>query len=360
MKKVLISESDFKRLVRIILSESIIFPKILQNIFRNMDTAVKARTSQQVGVLMRNGEIDDFIIINKKKFKLTNPEQVLNNFIEGGTLTSKDSEKVFNIIFKNTEDPKEMQVMADFLMGEKEFFLKYRGKTKEQLMSELTPIYGQKQAQILSDKIIYKNLPKVVWSTFWEMNRESWASPNLWQSISKIITSKGDKAAWTALVRWFFTGTTRNVKKTFKDYLKLYESFGFSKPSIWALARLTASIGLEALQRWASASFVTTVIKMIVEFVRFQGTSTAEEKLTQNWGVITLDSFLRNWSGWDHNWFIPATAVVPAAIRFLEGLSRSMSWGQIYEYVINNEYPLVKDLISLENRIENKLPFVLS
>jgi hypothetical protein len=33
---------------------------------------------------------------------------------------------VFDVIFKNTEDPKEMQVMADFLMGEKGFFLKYR------------------------------------------------------------------------------------------------------------------------------------------------------------------------------------------------------------------------------------------
>jgi hypothetical protein len=201
MKKVLISESDFNRLVRIILSESIIFPKILQNLFRNMDNAVKARTSQQVGVLMRNGEIDDFIIINKKKFKLTNPEQVLNNFIEGGTLTSKDSEKVFNIIFKNTEDPKEMQVMADFLMGEKEFFLKYRGKTKEQLMSELTPIYGQKQAEILSNGIIYKNLPKNIWPTFWEMNKEAWSSPSLFKSIVKIIRSKGDRESWNALAR---------------------------------------------------------------------------------------------------------------------------------------------------------------
>jgi hypothetical protein len=36
-------------------------------------------------------------------------------------LTSKDQKKVFDVIFKNTEDPKEMQVMADFLMGEKDF-----------------------------------------------------------------------------------------------------------------------------------------------------------------------------------------------------------------------------------------------
>jgi hypothetical protein len=34
-----------------------------------------------------------------------------------------------------------------------------------------------------------------------------------------------------------------------------------------------------------------------------------------------------------------------------------MSWGQIYEYVINGNYPLHRDLISLENEIENKIPF---
>jgi hypothetical protein len=355
MKKVLISESDLNRLVKKIINESSI-PGALTQILRNLDPVIQSRTVQRLKSLLTNDEIDNFIYVNGKQRSVTNGSQVLDNFING-RLTSKDSEDVFNVIFKTTEDPKDMQVMADFLMGEKEFFLKYKGKTKEQLMSELTPIYGQKQAQILSDKITYKNLPKVVWKTFWEMNSEAWASPKLWQSISKIITSKGDKAAWTALVRWFFTGTTRNVKKTFKDYLKLYESFGFSKPSIWALARLTSSIGLEALQRWAYASSVTTVIKMVVEFVRLQGTSTAEEKLTQNWADIIGDSLIRNWSIWDHNWFIPATAVVPAAIRFLEGLSRSMSWEQIYEYVINGNYPLHRDLISLENGIETKIPF---
>jgi hypothetical protein len=238
--------------------------------------------------------------------------------------------------------------------------LKYKGKTKEQLMSELTPIYGQKQAQILSDGIIRKNLPKVVWSTFWEMNREAWASPKLYQTFWKILKNPLDQKAWGNLMRWFFTGTSRNVGKTFKDYLKLYESFGFSKSAVWAIARLTASIGLEAFQRWAIVSGITTVIKFVVEAVRFQNTPRAEELLTQNGLKITLDSLARNWSGWDHTWFLPFLTIVPAALRFLEGYVKSMNWGQIYEYVINNEYPLVKDLISLEDGIENKLPFVLS
>jgi len=357
MKKVLISDSDFNRLVRIILSESFIFPEILQNLFRNMDNVVKARTSQQIDVLMRNGEIDNFITIDGKIGRITNPEQILNNFIKGGTLTSKDSEKVFNIIFKNTEDPKEIQVMADFLMGKKEFFLKYKGKTKEQLMSELTPIYGQKQAQILSDKIIYKNLPKVVWKTFWEMNSEALSSPKLFKSIWKIIRLKGDKEAWLALVRWFFTGTSRNIGKTFKDYLKLYESFGFSKAAVWALARLTASIGLEAFQRWVTLTLITTVLKIVVEAWMYQGTLEADKKISQSDWDVLVDTVGRNWSGWDFWWLLPFLDIAPAVYRFGFGFIKSMSWGQIYEYVINGNYPLHRDLISLENGIETKIPF---
>ena len=357
MKKVLISESDFDRLVKQILSESSIIPEFLKTFIRNMDLAVNGRVNQQIDVLMKKGEIDNFIIVNGVRGKITRPQQILNNL---EYLTSKDQKKVFDVIFKNTEDPNEMQVMADFLMGEKDFFLKYRGKTKEQLMSEFTPIYGQKQAQILSDKIIYKNLPKVVWSTFWEMNSEAWASPKLYQTFWKLLKNPLDQKAWGNLMRWFFTGTSRNIGKTFKDYLKLYESFGFSKSACWALARLTASIGLEALQRWVILSGTTTVIKSVVEAVRFQNTPRAEELLTQNGLNVVLDIVGRNWSVWDHSWFFPFVTIVPAVLRFGEGFFKSMSWGEIYDYVINNEYPLVKELISLESRIENKLPFVLS
>jgi len=354
MKKVLITESDFDRLVKRILSESSIIPPFLKTLIRNMDLAVNGRVNQQIDVLMKNGEIDNFIIVDGVRGKITRPQQILNNL---EYLTSKDQKKVFDVIFKNTEDPKEMQVMADFLMGEKDFFLKYRGKTKEQLMSELTPIYGQKQAQILSDGIIRKNLPKVVWSTFWEMNSEAFSSPKLFQSIWKIIRLKGDKEAWTALVRWFFTGTSRNIGKTFKDYLKLYESFGFSKAAGWALARLTASIGLEAFQRWLTLTFVITLLKIVVEAKMYQGTPEADKKISQSDLDVLFDTVGRNWSGWDFWWLLPFLDVLPAVYRFIFGYIKSMSWGQLYEYVINKNYPLHRELISLENSIQNKIPF---
>ena len=354
MKKVLFTESDLNRLVEKIINESSI-PAAFVRILRNLDSVIEARTLQRLETLLKNSEIDNFVFVNGQKGSIRNGSQVLDNFING-RLTSKDQKKVFDVIFQTTENLDDMKVMADFLLGEKGFLMKYSGKTKEQLMSELVPKYGQKQADILSDGIIYKNLPTNIWGTFWEMNKEAWSSPGLFKSIVKIIRSKGDRQAWSALARWFLTGTTRNVGKAFTDYLKLYKSFGFSEGAVMALARLTVSIGLETFQRWATASFVTTVIKMAVEFKMLQGTSTAEEKLSQNWGVILLDSFGRNWAGWDHAWFIPVATVVPAVLRFLEGFTRSMSWGQIYEYVINGNYPLHRDLITLENNIENKIP----
>ncbi len=354
MKKVLFTESDLNRLVKKIINESPI-PAVFGKILRNLDSVIEARTLQRLETLLKNSEIDNFVFINGQKGKITKGNQVLDNFING-RLTSKDQKKVFDVIFKTTENLDDMKVMANFLLGEKGFLMKYSGKTKEQLMSELIPKYGQKQAEILSDGIIYKNLPSNIWTTFWQMNKEAWSSPGLFKNIVKIIRSKGDREAWNALARWFFTGTTRNVGKTFADYLKLYKSFGFSEGAVWALARLTVSIGLETFQRWVTASFVTTFIKMAVEFKMLQGTSTAEEKLSQNWGVILVNSFARNWSGWDHAWFIPIATVGPAVSRFLEGFSRSMSWAQIYDYVMNGNYPLHRELISLENDIENKIP----
>ena len=103
MKKVLITESDFDRLVKRILSESSIIPPFLKTIISNMDLAINGRVNQQIDVLMKKGEIDNFIIVNNVRGKITRPQQILDNL---EYLTSKDQKKVFDVIFKNTEDPK--------------------------------------------------------------------------------------------------------------------------------------------------------------------------------------------------------------------------------------------------------------
>jgi len=354
MKKVLFTESDLNRLVKKIINESSI-PAAFVRILRNLDSVIEARTLQRLETLLKNSEIDNFVFVNGQKGSIRNGSQVLDNFING-RLTSKDQETVFNVIFRTTENLDDMKVMADFLLGEKDFFLKYRGKTKEQLMSELVPKYGQKQADILSNGIIYKNLPNVVWKTFWEMNSEAFTSPKLFQSIFKIIRLKGDREAWLALVRWFITGTSRNIGKTFKEYLKLYESFGFSKAAAWSIARLTASIGLEALQRWVMLTGLTTTLKIFVEGWMARGTPAADEMISQSDLDWLLDAIGRNWSGWDFWWLFPFTEVIPAFLKFLSGWGKGMTWGQLYEYVINGNYPLHRELITLENNIENKIP----
>lgn len=354
MKKVLFTESDLNRLVKKIINESPI-PAAFVRILRNLDSVIEARTLQRLETLLKNSEIDNFVFVNGQKGSIRNGSQVLDNFING-RLTSKDQEKVFDVIFQTTENLDDMKVMADFLLGEKGFFMKYRGKTKEQLMSELIPQYGQKQAEILSNGIINKNLPNVVWKTFWELNSEAFTSPKLWQSVFKIIRLKGDKEAWLALVRWFLTGTSRNIGKTFKDYLKLYESFGFSKSACWAIARLTASIGLEAFQRWVMLTVGTTLLKILVEARMISGTLEADKRISQSDWEVTKDVVGRNWSGWDFWWLLPFLDVIPALLRTWFGWTKGMTWAQLYEYVINGNYPLHRELITLENNIENKIP----
>jgi len=82
MKKVLFTESDLNRLVKKIINESSI-PAAFVRILRNLDSVIEARTLQRLETLLKNSEIDNFVFVNGKKGKITNGEQILNNFISG-------------------------------------------------------------------------------------------------------------------------------------------------------------------------------------------------------------------------------------------------------------------------------------
>ncbi len=77
-KTVRLTESDLTRLVKKIINESI--PPALGQILRNLDSVIKSRTVQRLETLLKNSEIDNFVFVNGKKGKITNGEQILNNF----------------------------------------------------------------------------------------------------------------------------------------------------------------------------------------------------------------------------------------------------------------------------------------
>jgi hypothetical protein len=351
-----LTESDITRIVKKIINES--FPSALKLLLKNMDDVVKSKIFQETDALLKSKQIDDVVVLGGKKGYIKNSEQLLYNFIEGN-LKSKDSQKVFDLILKHSEDKALIDSMTTFLTDQMNFFLKYNGKTRQQIIADLAPKYGENKAKILADKINLKSIAKNKWPTFWKMWFEAWRSPKLHQMALRIIKSPSDKIAWGNMMRWFITGTSRNIGKTFKDYVKLYEGFGFSKSVVFALARLTASIGLEAFQRWLTVNAVVTVMNLFAEWYLFSGTPQADQKLGMADWEVALDVLVRNWPNTDFWWLIPAAEVIPAIYRLiLGGPVRGMTPQQLYDYVINKQYPWYREMTSFDDQYYDDILFI--
>jgi hypothetical protein len=358
MKKTeILTESDITRLVKKIINESV-FPSSLVRLFRSMDDVVKSKVFQETDQLLKTKQIDNIVVINGKKGTIKNGEQLLYNFIQGN-LKSKDSQKVFDIILKHTEDKALIDSMTDFLSDQMNFFLKYNGKTRDQIIADLAPKFGENKAKILADKVTLKSIAKNKWPTFWKMWFEAWKSPKLHQMAFRIIRKASDKTAWGNMMRWFITGTSRNIGRTFKDYMKLYEGFGFSKSVVFALARLTASIGLEAFQRWLTVNAVVTAMNLFAEWYLYSGTPKANQKLEMADWEVAWDVFYRNWPNTDFWWLIPAFEVLPAIYRLiLGGPVRGMTPQQLYDYVINKQYPWYREMTSFDDQYSDDILFI--
>lgn len=356
-KTVRLTESDLTRLVKKIINESI--PPALGQILRNLDSVIKSRTTQRLETLLKNSEIDNFVFIDGRKGKITNGEQVLNNFING-SLTSKDSEKVFNVIFRTTEDAKDIDVMADFLVSQENFVLKYKGKTKEEIISELTPKYGEKQAKALAKKLPSKTKVKDILSLLNEAWGEAWQTPGLLKVISKIQGSVDGVASWKLFMKWLLTGTTRRGFMGFDQVYKELLKSGFSAPTARTLAKVVLSLGFEAFQRWLILNLVITILKMFVEWWRFQDTPEQDRRSMMAGFEIFWERVLANWSGYGFGWVWPVADVAPIVYRLINGILKVMPPGQLYDYVINERLPVNREVITLDNKVMEDLYYNFS
>ncbi len=353
MKKVLFTESDLNRLVKKIINESPI-PAAFVRILRNLDSVIEARTLQRLETLLKNSEIDNFVFVNGKKGKITNGEQILNNFISGN-LTSRDSEKVFNVIFRTTEDVKDMEVMADFLISQKKFVEKYAGKTKEEIISDLTSRYGEKQAKLLAKKLPSKPFVKDILSIMNEAWGEAWQTPGLLKVITKIQGTVDGVSSWKLFMKWLLTGTTRKGFMGFEQVYKELLKSGFSAPTARTLAKVVMSLGFEAFQRWLILNLVITILKMFVEWWRFQDTPEQDRRSMMAGFEIFWERVIANWSGYGFGWVWPVAEVAPIVYRLIVGILKVMPPGQLYDYVINERLPVNREVITLDNKVMEEL-----
>lgn len=356
MKKTLrLTESDLTRLVRRIISETTI-PAGLGRILLNLDQAVRARTIRNLEGLLVNREIDDFVSAGTGgTIRIKNGAQVLDHFING-RLRSVDSEKVFNSIFRSADDDEQINVMADFLMGQPTFVSKYKGKTKDEIVSLLTPKYGDKGAKNLAQKLTKKSVVKSVASLFSEAWGEAWQTPGLLRVISKIKGDVNGVPAWKLLTKWVFTGTTRKglmgFDQVFRDLMKM----GFSAPTARTFAKVILSLGFEVFQRWLILNIVVTILKMFVEWARYYGGPEQDKRSTMQLWQIFAESFEQNWAGYSYGWVWPAGTILPIAYRIIEGILRLYTPGELYDYVIKEETPVQREAIALDEKVSKELP----
>jgi hypothetical protein len=356
-KTVRLTESDLTRLVKKIINESI--PSALVQVLRNLDNVIKSRTVQRLESLLTNNEIDNFIYVNGQRGSIRNGNQVLNNFISGN-LTSRDSEKVFNVIFRTTEDVKDIEVMADFLINQPNFVSKFKGKTKQEIISELTPKYGEKQAKVLADKLPSKPVNFNIAALLSEAWGEAWQTPGLLKVISKIRGSVDGVASWKLFMKWLVTGTTRRGFMGFDQVYKELLKSGFSAPTARTLAKVVISLGFEAFQRWLVLNLTITLLKMFVEYWRYQDTPEQDRRSMMASFEIFWERVLANWSGWGFGWVWPVADVAPIVYRLAVGILKVMPPGQLYDYVINERLPVNREAISLDNQVMKELNYNFS
>ena len=356
-KTVRLTESDLTRLVKKIINESI--PSALVQVLRNLDSVIKSRTVQRLETLLKNSEIDNFIYVNGQRGSIRNGNQVLNNFISGN-LTSRDSEKVFNVIFRTTEDVKDIEVMADFLINQPNFVSKFKGKTKQEIISELTPKYGEKQSKVLADKLPSKPVNFNIAALLSEAWGEAWQTPGLLKVISKIQGSVNGVSSWKLFIKWLLTGTTRKGFMGFEQVYKELLKSGFTAPTARMLAKVVISLGFEAFQRWLIMNLTITIAKVFVEYLRYQGGPEQDRIAMMGSFEIFYERLVANWTGFSFGWVWPVATALPIAKRMIIGLLKVMSPAEFYDYVINEELPLNREAISLDNQVMKELDYGFS
>jgi hypothetical protein len=356
VKKIIrLTESDLNRLVKRIIDEASIPPGLI-NILNNLDNVVRARTVRNLEGLLANREIDNVISTGTGgTIRISNGDQVLNHFING-RLRSADAEKVFTSILRAADDDEQIKVMVDFLMNQTSFVSKHKGKTKEQIIQQLSPKYGDRAANILSQRLTYKSVAKSMVSLFSEAWGEAWQTPSLLKVITRLGKDVNGVSAWKSFTRWLFTGSTRKgllgFEQVFRDLMKM----GFTPPTARTLAKVVLSLGFEVFQRWLILNLSITILKMFVEWARYYGGPEQEKRSTMELWRIFKESFEQNWPGYSFGWVWPAGTVLPIAYRLIEGILRLYTPGELYDYVIKEKTPVQREAIALNDKVMKELP----
>jgi len=340
-------------------------PAALRQVISGVGQLSKTRITQRLQNLLsrRGNDVDGFIEGvtsqgNPFTRQITNGQDFLNSFISG-KVTDKDAEVIFKEIFKSLDEEAVISDMADYIVkNNTDIINRYNKKSKEQIIFDLTPLYGKKQAEILAKKIYSKSIKPTVRGIaelLGEAWGRAWQTPGMLKVITKLRGSTNGEKSWKLFLRWIITGTTRNLSKNVRELYRSLIQNGASTEQAMILTRLAASLGMEVLQRWIILNGTVTVLKIIAQYTidNYKNTGEREKRSDDEFYDLVIRDIKNNWPNYDFAWVWPAGTVYDIIMKIVEGIVRRYEPMQLVDYVTKGKLPEQVELERLDDQVES-------
>jgi hypothetical protein len=335
-------------------------PAALRQVISAVGQLSKTRITQKLQNLLRRrgNDIDGFIegvTDQGTPFtrQIANGQDFFDSFLLG-KVTDRDAEVIFKEIFKSVDEESVISDMADFIVkNNKDFVNRYRMKPKEQIVTELTPIYGKKQAEILSNKLYSRGIAPSVRSIAQLMGEawgRAWVTPGLVRVIAKIRGRVNGEKSWALLLRWVITGTTRNLSKDGAELFRSLIRNGVSTEQAMILTRLAVSLGMEVFQRWIILNGSVMVAKIIAQYTMdyYKNTGERERRSDDEFYDLVIRDIKNNWPNYDYGWVWPAGTVYDIVMKTAEGIVRRYKPMELVDYVTKGKLPEQQELNQID------------
>lgn len=344
-------------------------PAALRNVIKAVSQLSKTRITDKLDNLltMRGNGIDGFIegVTNQgTRFtrRITTGQDFFDNFILG-KVTERDAEVIFKEIFKAVDEPAVISDMADYIIKTNlQFVRDNKSKPKEQLIRELTARYGTKQGEILTSKLLSRSISPTVRGMaqlFSEAWGRAWVTPGMFKVITKLRGRVHGEKSWKLLLRWVFTGTTRNLAKDGKEIFNSFLRNGASTEQAMMLTRLALSMGMEVLQRWIILNGSVMLTKIAAQYTIdwWNNTGEKERRIPQSTWDLVKTEFENNWPNYEWGWVWPAPTVYDIMMKTTEGILRRYKPMELVNYVTQGKLPEQQELNQIDQEVGIEIPF---
>jgi len=344
-------------------------PTALRNVIKSVGQLSKTRITDKLDNLltMRGRGVDGFIegVTNQGTpftRRITSGQDFFDNFILG-KVTERDAEVIFKEIFKAVDEPAVISDMADYIIkNNKNFVDTYKSKPKEEIITLLTPKYGEQQAETLAKKLYSGRIPsgvRGIAELLGEAWGRAWQTPGMLKVIAKLRGKVNGEKSWKLFTRWILTGTTRNLSKDGGEIFRSFIKNGVSTDQAMILTRLITSLGMEVLQRWVILNGSVMIAKIVAQYTidNYKNTGEKEKRSKEEFYKLALRDIEENWPNYEWGWVWPAGTVYDIMIRTWEGIARRYEPMELVDYVTKGKLPEQQELNQIDQEVGIEIPF---